>query len=221
MASIGETRYRCVSEDEFRHGVPATAPGQPARAQEWVLQQIIKLEGYRFVTTDHYLIVDADVVFLNETPLFDAEGRVTVAIDPPRAAIAASRARQHARGQRGDARDGVGPAPHASREVHRLRALSQPFAAQPEGRALVAEQRAQASGPRPPSAAVAAYHDRAGAGEDQDAGNVSERSQQRGLGVGEHLDTRGKRGQAGGQRASLAHGPDPAGGDDQRTDVAA
>lgn len=41
----------------------------------WYFQQILKLGIADHVTTDHYLAVDADTVFLRTTPLFSASGK--------------------------------------------------------------------------------------------------------------------------------------------------
>ncbi len=81
MAGIGEHDYRLVDEREFEALAPATAS---PRQRQWLFQQILKMEAFRLVAGDYYLVVDADVVFLNPTPLFDESGRVIAAIDVPR-----------------------------------------------------------------------------------------------------------------------------------------
>jgi hypothetical protein len=84
MADIGERAYRAVDECEFDAPPSGTPSGMPSRRRQWVLQQIIKMEAFRLVAGDYYLVLDADVLFLNPTPLFDDDGRVTVAVDAPR-----------------------------------------------------------------------------------------------------------------------------------------
>lgn len=84
MSAMGETDYDCHDEARYTNVGPTVEASAKARPGQWLLQQIVKMEAHRFVDGDHYLVLDADVVFLNPTPLFDADGRVTVACDPPR-----------------------------------------------------------------------------------------------------------------------------------------
>lgn len=70
-ADVSDVRF--VSErDHFR-----TTGG-------WLLQQEIKLRASCFVSTEQYVVVDADTYFLNPTRLRDADGRPTFARDVAR-----------------------------------------------------------------------------------------------------------------------------------------
>ena len=60
---------------------------------------------------------------------------------------------------------------------------AEPFAADPERRALVAQERSEPAGARPAPAAVAPERHRAGAGEEEDAGRIAERAAIGGLRV--------------------------------------
>jgi len=69
-ARAGVSDVRFVSErDHFR-----TSGG-------WLLQQEIKLRASCFVSTERYVVVDADTYFVNRTRLLDPEGRPTLARD--------------------------------------------------------------------------------------------------------------------------------------------
>lgn len=81
LANQDSRSIQLVSEDEF---LPRWHIGSIDREAGWLLQQLIKLEGRRLASTEHYLVLDADVVFLNETALLDDAGRALFAVDPAR-----------------------------------------------------------------------------------------------------------------------------------------
>ncbi len=68
---------------------------------------------------------------------------------------------------------------------------------------------------------VATDDDRAGTREDEEARAHSQGTKQRRLGIGEHVDPTGERGEPTSERAPLAQRPDPPRRDDQGADVAA
>ena len=51
-----------------------TAQSFPHKRWGWYFQQILKLGMADWVETDHYLVVDADTVFLRDVPLFNHQG---------------------------------------------------------------------------------------------------------------------------------------------------
>lgn len=74
---------RFADERTFIPGVDLSAADLDSRATGWLLQQFVKIYGYTRVSTDNWLVVDADVVFLNETRFLDgATAHFTV--DPHR-----------------------------------------------------------------------------------------------------------------------------------------
>src|SRR5262249_31997252 len=119
---------------------------------------------------------------------------------------------------RRDARDGIGSLRKCTRDPGHLRREPQPLASEPERRALVADERAQATGARYAARAVAPQHDRARAGEPEKTGTSVERAQQRGLDVGDDLHASRERAQSTTHDAALARRPHPARGHDERID---
>ena len=155
------------------------------------------------------------------TPVVSAARCSCPAATMPRARRSPRRARARTPGASAAMRgDRVGAAGVGAGGTRPLRAQPQPLAAEPERRALVAEQRTEPAGPRQASAAVAAEHDRAGAGQDEHAGPATERAEERDLGVGDHLDVVGESAQAATKRCALGGGPHAARRDDQRVDPA-
>jgi Family of unknown function (DUF6492) len=60
-------------EDKVVEGL--TARSFPQERWGWYFQQILKLGMADWVETDHYLVVDADTVFLRDVSLFNHDGR--------------------------------------------------------------------------------------------------------------------------------------------------
>ena len=81
LADQDSGSLRLVSETEF---LPRWRFGTIDRHAGALLQQCIKLEGGRLASTEYYLVLDSDVLFLNRTALFDADGRTLFAVDAPR-----------------------------------------------------------------------------------------------------------------------------------------
>src|SRR5690349_21429597 len=108
--------------------------------------------------------------------------------DAPGHALAAARARDHARGERGHGAHGMW-----RRREPPARALvggrGQPLTSDPEGGAFVAEEWSESAGARPPPARVATERDGAGPREHEHAALGAERRVPRGLDVGHDVDT--------------------------------
>jgi len=81
LAQEDSSSIRLVPETEF---LPRWHFGAIDRHTGALLQQCIKLEGGRLAATEHYLVLDSDVLFLNRTALFDAAGHALFAVDSPR-----------------------------------------------------------------------------------------------------------------------------------------
>lgn len=115
------------------------------------------------------------------------------------------------------ARDGVGAPEEPSRGLNILAARggSEPLPPEPEGRALVPEERTEASRARPATASVATDHDGAGSRQDQHARAPPQRSEKGRLSVGKHANTPRQGTQPAGEVPSLAPGPHAARGHDE------
>src|SRR5205814_4283861 len=115
------------------------------------------------------------------------EGRLARARDRARGAVAVTRSPEDLGRPRRHPRDRVGRVGGAQDGAQAAlgRADAEPLAAEPERRALVAEEGTEPPGARPATAPVVAYHDRAGAGQHEHAGAITKRSEQRRLGVGD------------------------------------
>jgi hypothetical protein len=141
-----------------------------------------------------------------------------VADDGTRRPVAATRGPERRWRGRGDAshriwRDGQ---PAQPRGITAPVGGAEPRAADPERRALVAQQWPQAAGAMPAAGGVAAEGDRAGARQQEDARRRAERPEVGGLDVGHDADDRGQGGKRALHPPALGSGPDASGRDAER-----
>ncbi len=149
-----------------------------------------------------------------------ASASLRVPHDAPGGPVSAPRAAQDAGREGGHARDRVGRG-HDAPRARRGHRVAQPGAADRERGAVVAQQGAEAAFPREAPTPVAPERDRAGAREQQHAGDRAERGEVGGLDVRDHDHARGEAAQAPREGLALAARPDPARGHAERGQVAA
>src|SRR5262245_33019513 len=144
--------------------------------------------------------------------------RLADAHDAPGVPIAAPRAADDAGSKRRNPTDGVPRAEERERGKDVLASgdRPQPFAAEPEPRALVAQKRPEPTGARPAATGVATNGDRAGSSEDQHAGLPIERAEESRLSVWHDQDPVREAVQALRQAPALTLGPDALRRDDER-----
>src|SRR5438876_8410396 len=143
--------------------------------------------------------------------------RLADAHDAPGVPIAATRASDDAGCQRRNPTDGVPRAEERERgkDVLAPGDRPQPFAAEPEPRAFVAQKRSEPTGARPAATVVATYGDRPGSSDNQYASLPIERAEESCLSVRHNQDPAREAVQALRQASALALGPDALGGDDE------